>query len=82
MILAMAAKLSLTNLSQYMLQVMATVKTTVASQKPQVRFTERLGTTDWCECVKFMPMPRGRKCQCCREIGFQERLTGNNNVTV
>ena len=42
--LAVAA--NLTSLSQYMLWVIVTVKTTVVSQKPQVSFTECLGTTD------------------------------------
>ena len=80
MTLVVTAKLSLTSLNQYVLLVMATVKTTVVSQKPQVSFAERLGTTDWCECTKCMSMPRGSKCQRCREMeGLQEHLTADNN---
>ena len=76
MTLSVAARLCLTSLSQYILRVIATVKMTEASQKPLVSFTECLENTDWCKCMKCMPMPSGRKGQCCR---IQECLTGHNN---
>ena len=34
--------------------------------REQASFTERLGSTSWCECVKCAPMPSGIQCQCCK----------------
>ena len=34
----------------------------------QVSFTERLGNTSWCSCVKCLPMPRAVECICFREL--------------
>jgi len=42
MTLAVAAKLSLTSLSQHTLQALVTVKMTAVTQKSQVSFTEHL----------------------------------------
>ena len=43
--------------------------------REQANFTERLGTTEWCKCVKCTPMPSGIECQCCREMDeLEERL--------
>jgi len=62
---------------------LVTVKIRVLSQKPQVSFIGRLGTTDWYECTKCVPMPGGIKFQCCQETkGLQECLTGDKNFTV
>ena len=36
--------------------------------REQASFTERLGSTSWCECAKCAPMPSGIECQCCKEM--------------
>ena len=47
--------------------------------REQASFTERLGSTDWCECAKCTPMPSGIERQCCKEIeGVHERLAENS----
>ena len=34
----------------------------------QVSFTERLGYTSWCSCVKCLPMPHAVECICFCEL--------------
>ena len=36
--------------------------------REQASFTERLGSTSWCECAKCSTMLSGIECQCCREM--------------
>ena len=40
--------------------------------REQASFTERLGSTSWCECTsectKCAPMPSGIECRCCKEM--------------
>ena len=41
----------------------------------QASFTEHLGNTLWCTCVKCVTMPRTIECTCCRELSeVEERL--------
>ena len=41
----------------------------------QASFTERLGNTSWCSCMKCVAMPRAIECTCCRELSeVEERL--------
>ena len=48
--------------------------------REQASFTERLGRTSWCECVKCAPMPSGIECQCCKEmVGVVERVAENES---
>ena len=35
--------------------------------REQASFTERLGSTSWCKCIKCSTMSSGIECQCCRE---------------
>jgi len=43
--------------------------------REQASFTEHLGMTDWCKCVKCMPMPSEIECLCCGKIDeLKERL--------
>ena len=44
----------------------------------QAGFTERLGSTSWCKCIKCAPMLSGIKCQCCKEMeGVVKRVAEN-----
>jgi len=46
--------------------------------REQASFTERLGTVDWCECVKCSP---SIECQCCREMeGIADQLTDDGAI--
>lgn len=48
--------------------------------REQASFTERLGSTSWCECAKCTAMPSGIECQCCREMeGVSERMAENES---
>ena len=47
--------------------------------REQASFTERLETTDWCECAKCTPMSSGIECQSCRKMDkVKERLMESN----
>ena len=48
--------------------------------REQASFTERLGSTSWCECAKCAPMPSGIECQCCKEMeGVVDRVAENES---
>ena len=48
--------------------------------REQASFTERLGSTSWCECAKCAPMPSDIECQCCKEMeGVVERVAENES---
>ena len=49
--------------------------------REQASFTERLRSMDWCSCAKYISMPRGIECQCCREMeSVEERLMEQENT--
>ncbi|XP_077111158.1 uncharacterized protein LOC143767024 [Ranitomeya variabilis] len=39
----------------------------------------RIGTVDWCQCGKCVPMPTNMESICCREISNAEEYLGNIN---
>ena len=48
--------------------------------REQASFTERLGSTSWCECAKCVTMLSGIECQCCREMeNAVERIAENES---
>ena len=48
--------------------------------REQASFTERLGSTSWCECVKCSTMSSSIECQCCREMeSAVKRIAENEN---
>ena len=42
------------------------------SDDSQAIFTEQLGNTLWCRCMKCTSMPHIIKCYCCREVSEAE----------
>ena len=44
------------------------VKRMIAMIDSQASFTERLGNTSWCYCVKCLPMPRAVEYSPCRKV--------------
>ena len=46
--------------------------------REQASFTERLGSTSWCECAKCVPMPSSIECQCCKEMEGVVELVAEN----
>ena len=49
----------------------------------QASFTERLGNTFWCSCVKYLPMPRAVEGICCRKLlEVLEHLEGSDGCVM
>ena len=80
----MQVKCHLIALNQCLFQIIASDNEDSSESETDIReqasFTEQLGSTSWCECVKCATVSSGIKCQCCREMeSAVERIANNES---